>query len=64
MNKYDPAEAVGYISGVIIALVIFVLPLVSNGLGVLLPVLWGYRPGARWLWWMLLLSGMPGFVAE
>ncbi len=37
--------------------------LVSNGLGVLLPVLWGYRPGARWLWWMLLASGAPGFVA-
>lgn len=37
--------------------------LLANGLGVLLPVLWGYRPGARWLWWMLLASGVPGFAA-
>ena len=37
--------------------------LVSNGLGVLLAALWGYRPGARWLWWTLLASGVPGFVA-
>jgi dihydroorotate dehydrogenase len=37
--------------------------LVSNGLGVVLASLWGYRPGARWLWWTLFASGVPGFVA-
>jgi hypothetical protein len=37
--------------------------LVSNGLGVLLAVLWGYRPGARWLWWTLFVAGVSGFVA-
>jgi hypothetical protein len=37
--------------------------LVCNGLGVLLVTLWGYRPGARWLWWTLCASGTPGFVA-
>jgi dihydroorotate dehydrogenase len=37
--------------------------LVANGLGVLLAALWGYRPGARWLWWTLFGSGVPGFVA-
>lgn len=37
--------------------------LISNGLGVLLAALWGYQPGARWLWWTLFWSGVPGFVA-
>ncbi len=37
--------------------------LASNGVGVLLSVLWGYRRGARWLWWTLLASGVPGFTA-
>jgi hypothetical protein len=37
--------------------------LIANGLDVLLAALWGYQPGARWLWWMLLASGVPGFVA-
>ena len=37
--------------------------LICNGLGVMLAALWGYRPGARWLWWTLCLSGVPGFVA-
>ena len=37
--------------------------LVANGIGVLLASLWGYRPGARWLWWTLFASGVPGFVA-
>lgn len=37
--------------------------LVSNGLAVLLTALWGFRRGARWLWWVLLGSGMPGFAA-
>ncbi len=37
--------------------------LVSNAIGVLLAGLWGIRPGARWLWWTLLLAGLPGFGA-
>jgi hypothetical protein len=37
--------------------------LVSNGVGVVLAALWGFRPGTRWLWWTLLASGVPGFVA-
>ena len=37
--------------------------LASNGVGVLLSVLWGYRRGARWLWWTLLASGASGFAA-
>ena len=37
--------------------------LVANGLAVLLAALWGFRPGARWLWWTLFGSGVPGFVA-
>ncbi len=37
--------------------------LTCNGLLVLLTSLWGYRPGAGWLWWTLLASGAPGFVA-
>jgi len=37
--------------------------LVSAGLGFLLTTLWGFRQGARWIWWTLLLAGIPGFVA-
>jgi hypothetical protein len=37
--------------------------LVCNGLAVLLASLWGFRPGARWLWWALFGAGVPGFVA-
>lgn len=37
--------------------------LVSNGVAVLLSALWGYRQGARWLWWTLLIAGGAGFVA-
>lgn len=37
--------------------------LVSNGILVTLTTLWAYRRGARWLWWTMLLSGVPGFVA-
>jgi hypothetical protein len=37
--------------------------LVSDGLGVLLCSLWGFRAGARWLWWTLLGAGLPGYVA-
>ncbi|MGQ0600376.1 MAG: dihydroorotate dehydrogenase [Anaerolineales bacterium] len=37
--------------------------LVSDGLALLMVTLWGYRRGARWLWWTYVLSGLPGFVA-
>src|SRR5205807_6624051 len=37
--------------------------LVACGLGVLLPALWGYRQGARWLWWMFLAAGASGYAA-
>jgi len=37
--------------------------LVSDGLAVLLISLWGIRRGARWIWWTLLLAGLPGFTA-
>jgi hypothetical protein len=37
--------------------------LASDGICVLLTSLWGFRRGARWVWWMLLLSGVLGFGA-
>ncbi len=37
--------------------------LVSDGLAVLLISLWGFRQGARWIWWTLLLAGVPGFAS-
>jgi dihydroorotate dehydrogenase len=37
--------------------------LFSNAAGLLLTALWGFRPGSRWLWWTLLLAGLPGFGA-
>jgi dihydroorotate dehydrogenase len=37
--------------------------LVSDGVAFLLAALWGIRRGARWIWWTLLLAGLPGFVA-
>ena len=37
--------------------------LVADGLGVLLTTLWGFRQGARWQWWTLVGTGMPGFAA-
>lgn len=37
--------------------------LIANGLAVLLLSLWGIRRGARWVWWTLLLAGVPGFAA-
>lgn len=29
----------------------------------LLTSLYGFREGARWVWWTLLLGGLPGFIA-
>jgi hypothetical protein len=37
--------------------------LVSDGLAVLGAALWGFRRGARWLWWTLFWAGLPGFGA-
>lgn len=35
--------------------------LISTGVTVLLTSLWGLRQGTRWLWWTLLLSGLPAY---
>jgi dihydroorotate dehydrogenase len=37
--------------------------LLAVGVALLLTVLWGFRPGERWLWWTLLLAGTPGYAA-
>jgi hypothetical protein len=37
--------------------------LLSSGLVYLLPSLWGFRKGERWLWWTLVLAAMPAFAA-
>src|SRR5262249_22422609 len=37
--------------------------LVACGIAVLLPSLWGFRQGERWLWWTLLAGGLPGYTA-
>jgi dihydroorotate dehydrogenase len=36
--------------------------LVSEGIAVLLTSLWGFREGARWLWWTYLVAGAVGFA--
>ena len=35
----------------------------SDGIAVLLTSLWGFRRSASWIWWMILLAGLPGFIA-
>jgi dihydroorotate dehydrogenase len=37
--------------------------LFSLGIAILLLSLWGIRQGEQWVWWTLLGSGLPGFVA-
>jgi dihydroorotate dehydrogenase len=37
--------------------------LLASGWVFLLPALWGYRRGASWLWWILLLAGTLGYTA-
>jgi hypothetical protein len=37
--------------------------LVASGMTYLMASLWGPRRGVRWLWWTLLLAGIPGFGA-
>ncbi|MEO0795405.1 MAG: hypothetical protein AAFX93_09595 [Verrucomicrobiota bacterium] len=36
--------------------------LISAGLAYLLTSLWGINRGQRWLWWTLLLSGLPAYI--
>jgi dihydroorotate dehydrogenase len=37
--------------------------LVAEGVLVLLTALWGFRERARWLWWTLVVAGVPAFFA-
>jgi dihydroorotate dehydrogenase len=37
--------------------------LIACGLATLLPALWGFRRGERWLWWTLMLSGNIAYIA-
>ncbi|MBI1901086.1 MAG: dihydroorotate dehydrogenase [Planctomycetia bacterium] len=37
--------------------------LTSCGLAVLLPSLWGFGRGRRWLWWALVIGGTAGYAA-
>ncbi len=37
--------------------------LLTSGLVLLLASLWGFRQGARWLWWALLTSALPAYAA-
>ena len=37
--------------------------LVTAGISVLLTALHGFRQGEGWIWWMLLIAGLPGFVS-
>jgi hypothetical protein len=36
--------------------------IVASGLGFLGLALWGFRRGERWVWWTLLLAGVPGYA--
>lgn len=37
--------------------------LIASGLAVLLPALWGFRQGERWLWLTFCLAGPPAYLA-
>lgn len=37
--------------------------LLSDALAILITALWGIQERERWIWWMLLLAGLPGFIA-
>lgn len=37
--------------------------LLSVGAGFLLPMLWGFRNGARWLWWTFAIAGLSAYAA-
>jgi dihydroorotate dehydrogenase len=36
--------------------------LISEGFLLLTIALWGYREGAKWIWWTLAIVGLPGFL--
>jgi dihydroorotate dehydrogenase len=36
--------------------------IVASGLCFLGVALWGFRQGARWVWWTLLLAGIAGYA--
>ena len=36
--------------------------LLSSGFVFLLPALWGFRTGSAWLWWTMLLAGLPAYA--
>jgi hypothetical protein len=36
--------------------------IVASGFCFLGIALWGFRRGARWVWWTLLLAGIPGYA--
>jgi dihydroorotate dehydrogenase len=36
--------------------------MVAVGIAWMLGGMWGFRRGARWLWWTYLASGLPGFL--
>jgi hypothetical protein len=37
--------------------------LIACGLVLLLPALWGFRPGSAWLWWTQLVAVLPAYAA-
>lgn len=37
--------------------------LIASGIAVLLPALWGFRQGERWLWLTFCLAGPPAYLA-
>ncbi len=37
--------------------------LIASGIGMLLPSLWGFRQGERWLWWTFLVAVAPAYAA-
>ncbi|RZT21600.1 dihydroorotate dehydrogenase [Fictibacillus sp. BK138] len=36
--------------------------LISEGFLLLTIALWGYKEGAKWIWWILAIGGLPGFL--
>jgi hypothetical protein len=36
--------------------------LIANGPGIVGIAAWGFRRGSRWIWWTLLISGIPGYL--
>jgi hypothetical protein len=37
--------------------------LLASGCVFLLPALWGFRNGSAWLWWTMLIAGLPAYAA-